>query len=345
MFNTIEDIAQDIIAVGFDHATADPIAAQSRPAVWLETRTVADEADIAPGATKLGGCPDLPQGVEWPIRAAYPNAAKTAQSYRDEAANPVKHWSWATPEDREIFARESLERAQRIETAQPLSFVAQINFAEMWAAGSLDPDFPRQGVLSLFYDLEEMPWGFDPQERVGFAVLFYEGSALLTRRKQPATLPKNYHLPPMACTAHASMTPLPLPMAQYDALDLPETVSQELWNTWWCSEDEHLIGSCDGKDWCCHRIGGWPTPIQGDMQTECALVHNGHYCGSGETYKDSALAAIRATATDWLLLAQIGTDDKGGMAWGDSGQIYLWIRRDDLIAQRFDQVHLILQCY
>jgi uncharacterized protein YwqG len=32
------------------------------------------------------------------------------------------------------------------------------------------------------------------------------------------------------------------------------------------------------------------------------------------------------------------------MGWGDEGQLYLWMRRDDLRARRFDRARLVLQC-
>jgi len=33
------------------------------------------------------------------------------------------------------------------------------------------------------------------------------------------------------------------------------------------------------------------------------------------------------------------------MMWGDNGQLYVWIRREDLIARRFEAARFILQCY
>ena len=81
------------------------------------------------------------------------------------------------------------------------------------------------------------------------------------------------------------------------------------------------------------------------MQLQCALVAAGRYCGAPDAYHDPALAQLRATAKDWLLLAQIGSDAGAGVMWGDSGCLYLWIKRDDLIARRFEAAHLILQCY
>jgi uncharacterized protein YwqG len=57
------------------------------------------------------------------------------------------------------------------------------------------------------------------------------------------------------------------------------------------------------------------------------------------------LAEIRATATDWMLLVQIGAGDKNDMSWGDNGQLYLWIRRGDLKARRFARAWLVYQCH
>lgn len=342
MFLTTEDIAQDIVNAGFERALADQLAAQAKPAVWLETRAVDDETAIAPGATKLGGRPDLPPGVAWPVRAAYSDAAEKAQGYRKVAADP-EGWPWAKPEQRERFRREWQEQAHRVETPQPLGFVAQINFADMWAAGPLDPDFPRRGVLSLFYDLNEMPWGLYSHERIGFAVLFHDADGPLTRLAPPAALPEEARLPPLAVTAHACMTPLPLNTAQYGTLGLSEEITGQLGDGWCWGDSDPFGPSAGGKTMNCHRVGGWPTPIEDDMQTRCALVHGGYR--RGDAYKDPALDPLRATATDWLLLAQIGTDDeKSALSWEDDGQLYLWIRRADLIARRFGQAHLVLQC-
>jgi uncharacterized protein YwqG len=80
------------------------------------------------------------------------------------------------------------------------------------------------------------------------------------------------------------------------------------------------------------------------MQSECALVAAGYGCGKWNS-DDARAEAARATADEWLLLAQIGTDRGAGIMWGDDGQLYLWIRRQDLVARRFEKARLILQCY
>ena len=81
------------------------------------------------------------------------------------------------------------------------------------------------------------------------------------------------------------------------------------------------------------------------MQIECALVSAGHSTGDAKAYRDPAMQSIRNTAPEWLLLAQIGTDEKANMMWGDSGQLYVWIRREELRARNFNKARIILQCY
>jgi hypothetical protein len=140
------------------------------------------------------------------------------------------------------------------------------------------------------------------------------------------------------------VTPPPIETADFQTLNLgKQTV--HAYSEWWWREGDDLLASEDGIDWKCHRVGGWPTPIQGDMQTECALVAAGYYCGNGDAYSAPETEAVRKTASEWLLLAQIGTDKGAQMMWGDSGQLYVWIRREDLVAGRFDAARLILQCY
>ena len=342
-----QEIARALEPVLEDAALAQQLAAQARPAVWLQTTAVEDEAEIASGSTKLGGCPDLPAGVAWPERGRYPDHEQRVKPHREDSLAPDSRWRWARPEQVQLFRKEALQHVARLESTFPLSFVAQINFAEARSAGTLDADFPESGLLSVFYDLMEQPWGFNPADACALKLIFSEGDAELERRPQPPALlelPDHCRLAPMACELHACITALPLESAQWDSQGLAlDEEQRDRFVEWWF-DDAQNAASSGGEDSGCHRIGGWPTPVQGDMQTKCALVAAGHYCGNGDAYADEATRAVRDTATQWLLLLQIGSDEKGGMGWGDEGQVYLWMRRDDLRARRFDRVRLVLQC-
>ena len=55
--------------------------------------------------------------------------------------------------------------------SRPLSFMAQINLKDI---ADLDEEnlLPKSGILSFFYELETMTWGFDPKDK-GSARVFY----------------------------------------------------------------------------------------------------------------------------------------------------------------------------
>jgi uncharacterized protein YwqG len=122
------------------------LAAAARHAMILEPGPVKEGADAPIGASRLGGTPDLPAGIPWPWRPALPDRTV----FKDHAARP-----W------------------------PLSFVAQIDFAEILSAGGLE-GFPSSGRLLFFCDPIET-WG-----TTGASVMFItEQTDRLGRRDFP----------------------------------------------------------------------------------------------------------------------------------------------------------------
>ncbi|MDJ0944452.1 MAG: YwqG family protein [Kiloniellales bacterium] len=332
-------------ARGFPEDLARRLAALARPGVWLETRKVEDEAEIALGATKFGGRPDLPAETSWPLRPTYADAEKRVARYREESEAPDSRWSWATAEQCQTFRDDYAQMMKVVEGPFPLQFLCQIDFAEMWSRGPLDPDFPKWGLLSVFYDVLEMPWGFDPADSAGWVVHFHDqGTEGLARRDFPqelAALDRYQPIAPLSCQGQACLMPLPVGSAVFRDLELTDGLRDLYYDWWW-----EVIDPEDGAEslWNFHLVGGWPVPIQGDMQTECALVSAGYYCGNADAFRAQDAAAVRATASEWILITQIGSDDKADMMWGDSGNLYVWIRREDLIARRFEAARVVLQC-
>lgn len=80
-----------------------------------------------------------------------------------------------------------------------------------------------------------------------------------------------------------------------------------------------------------HRVGGYALPKAGRVETEAARV-----LAPGDD--DASKAERRDLLNDLVLLAQIDSDGRAAMEWGDTGRLYWLIRRDDLEALRFDRV-------
>lgn len=95
-----------------------------------------DGDEIPVGASKYGGLPDLPEGTAWPMATAIRPHTPEGHKY-------------------------------------PLTFVAQINFAEASPFLGDDPAWPREGLLSFFFDAVCCPVGdHDRRETEGFRLIW-----------------------------------------------------------------------------------------------------------------------------------------------------------------------------
>lgn len=192
--------------------------------------------------------------------------------------------------------------------------------------------------MLFFYDVEDQPWGFDPNDATGWKGIFVEGSQPLARAPSEfepaepcalavetlASLPE----PSDSLVGHAFR---PLSSADDDA-DAYRAALEDL--------------SPFEGDEPRHQLLGHPHLIQNDMRRECALASNGINAGDEHGYRDPRAGELLANAAgEWRLLLQIDTDEAGpGWMWGDCGRLYFWIRRSDLAARAFDRVWCSLQC-
>jgi hypothetical protein len=349
-FTTQEGICEALSRTKFQEgkiteAEMRVVAAAAKPGIFLRTRVVADDFKIAVGATKLGGRPDLPAKMGWPMRPAYPDGAKRAASHREDAEQPDKYWSWAKPEDIAGFRRDFRQMCETVDQPFPLHFVGQINFADLARTGTGAWTLPRTGLLSIFWDILEYPGGFDPAGHAGTLVLYHDESLdQFERRDTPADLiaMERYGLVrPMTCVPESFIAPVPPGSATWMELGLPQHALDAYSS--WCNDLELMHPSEGGRDWRCHRVGGWPTPVQGPMQSLCAMVAAGIDCGSHAVFTALENQEIIQSGRDWVMIAQIGTDTKANLSWGDSGALYVWMHKTDLAARRFDKARIVVQ--
>lgn len=258
---------------------------------------------FSPAESKIGGKPDLPEGFVWP--------EFEGEGYLDD------------------------ETATR-----PLSFLAQINLRDI-ARFDKENLLPHTGVLSFFYDLITMKWGFDPLDKGSARVFYFPDESALSPTDFPQNLDKDAILPE-------------LEIGFEPHISLPDFDS--------CIINGDLDFDCDEYDDICSELGyeydglgdvtkllGYPDVIQSPMEEECERVTRGFKCGSPEDYAKTPAeekADIKRKAGEWVLLFQMGTITKGDyeLMFGDCGHIYFWIRKADLAARNFDNVWLILQC-
>lgn len=225
------------------------------------------------------------------------------------------------------------------DTNAPLSFIAQINFAETHPFDS-DGRLPERGMLYFFYDCsieDGMPWGFDPKDAAGKAVIYFDGDMEgLSRVDAPDELSEADYDGIFAGAALSFSESIDLPdpdSVQGDKLDLPEEAMETYW--------EALDDQAEEQP---NKLLGHSDNIQGAMELECELTYNKLYCGDESGYKQAQKLGIGAGAADWELLMQVDSNDDLGMMWGDCGKLYLWIRAQDLAARNFGASWLILQC-
>ena len=220
----------------------------------------------------------------------------------------------------------------------PLAFLAQFNLEKI-SKYDIEKSLPPSGMLYFFYDAEEQPWGFDPEDRGYWKVLYYESSKNLNRAEFPDNLHEDFRFIACALSFELDFT---LPLDDSPIIRVLQLSSKE--------RDLYFdlmmkVLELRKDDYPLNRLLGYPDQIQGEMQLECQLVSNGLYCGNSSGYNDPKAKELEKGASNWKLLFQLDSIDEAGMMWGDCGSLYFWIEEEALKNRDFENVWLILQCY
>jgi len=245
---------------------------------------------------------------------------------------------------------ESRRQAERYirSRAWPLSFVAQIDFAEVHAVHALH-GFPRAGRLSLFCDPLDWPWGTRADQARARAIFTETPVELLQRRRSPQeftdpaarqVMPSGYVFRPRALRPTAWLLPPTLAFArQQRSWAPPEWPLWEIYHQFWRDLYARHPETFGPRGEMIHQMGGAAFSIQDPVEAECAK-YNEHSPGQLDT-----TAEHLAYASEWQLVLQIDSDTEVGMYWGDVGRLYLCARKQDLAAHRFDRSWIVMQCY
>jgi uncharacterized protein YwqG len=211
-----------------------------------------------------------------------------------------------------------------------LAFLSRLSLPELHRAYPIDW-LPADGALLFFYDVDGQPWGFDPKDRGGWAVL---------------------HVPdlPDPLSPVGERTGVPHHNAAFRRVDvLPSFDRKVVADLKLSSKESDLYADLSDAVFAGqpqHQAGGYPSIIQGDeMEQEAQLASHGVYCGDGRYDTDSRVPSLAPGAANWRLLLQFDSDDALDLMWGDGGRLYFWVEADAALQRRFENTWLILQCH
>ncbi|MDQ0200767.1 YwqG family protein [Neobacillus ginsengisoli] len=197
-----------------------------------------------------------------------------------------------------------------------LWFIGQVNLKE---AKPYDKDnlLPDSGILYLFYDAFEQPWGIEEDEGC-FKVLYFDGDMTeLKRREYPEESKDDYPLNAYKVLFHNMYTISEHPE---NLIFENEEEEENFWNFRQAliqPEDE------EGNILPAHYMLGEPFNVQNDVFEE--LYDN---------------------EKEAVLLFQIDSDEEDlGVMWGDVGLLYFCIKKEELMRKQFDNVTFTLQCF
>lgn len=265
---------------------------------------IQDNAVYELGATRFGGQPDVPSDFIWP-------------TYMGESYDHVVK-------------------------ERPLSFLAQFNCAD-FAKYDTEHLLPDHGLLSFFYELDSMCWGFDPKDRGCARVYWFEDISALSAAEFPADMEEDFIMPMVKIVLSQKPS---YPSWQDFTEAFPDDDDDEAFNTAW----EELTGEDEDDLPDRSQLLGWADVIQNSMFEECDIASKGYYLGNPEGWrkipKDIRQEAEQTAKDRWMLLLQLDTVecDDFELMFGDCGHIYFYITKEDLKARRFDNIWLILQC-
>jgi uncharacterized protein YwqG len=336
-------------AAGLDEQAA-VLAEMASHCIILVPGPIEEASNTPVGASRLGGEPDMPPDIDWPVRPALESTADWSGPMPGSILLGPRHWlhrlfrtqRWKQASERWERARQA-ERHVR-NRAWPLSFVAQIDFAELHAEHALD-GFPPDGRLLLFCDPFDWPWGERGDQARARAVFTAGPAERLQRRHAPPefetpeareVMPRGFVFKPRALRPTAWLLPPPLRSRQLDRLSAAEPKAwkhdgpafaayHRFWDNLFAQHPD--VFAEQGE--MIHQVGGTAFSIQTPVEAEAAK-----FAGDASTMPDN-----------WQLILQISSDIDAGMEWGDVGRLYLSARKQDLIARRFEQCWIVMQCY
>jgi uncharacterized protein YwqG len=287
-------------------AEIEQILRHLAPQFWIAPGNGSTEPEYS---TRFGGVPDLPRGMDWPMRPVPVDLAARAQQLNGKFDWILRH----------------------LERELPYEFLAEIDLAEA-SAGDAELGLPLSGRLLFFWDgvgglmfseplYSRVLWDDTPREKLAPAII-PPVLEELERAYDPTGKYKKPYVYPSRAMRLQNILHLPFCDAR-EMLDDPALAArlEDLefricYNELLCGED----GMMERLDVCRrrHRLMGTPEPEQDDPRVD--LEQN--------------------ERADWQLLLQLDLADLAQQPLGE-GTVYFLIPRASLAARRFSDVRAV----
>ncbi|XUY27751.1 DUF1963 domain-containing protein [Agrobacterium sp. rho-8.1] len=294
------------------------ILATVKPAIEFVRRQKPDKS-LALGASKIGGCPDIPKRMAWPTRPSWSPSPGIVESVKYNGSLYSSLWRRAVSK---VF---------------PLAFFAQLDLDVMALQAGFDIDLPDRGMLYVFEDITAA--GADE----AYQILYINDAIDLVRHDPPEELitlsdAKDPSLPFAEQQMCEALEPYSLLTIPNHWLNSPVVNRSAMWSVLKHSNTADIASVDEVTDKNTapfgDRLGGWPEPIQQDPEVGFRRDRS-RYFEPG----DDEVRHLFSWAGEYFSGTGLMHHDLSG-----DGATYLMMRREDLLARRFEAVTAVYQC-
>ncbi len=223
-----------------------------------------------------------------------------------------------------------------------LDFLAQFNLEDI-AAFDIEKLLPPKGMLYFFYDEKQASWGNEPDDKDKFKVFFYdEDLSQLSVTLHPDKIKDHPYFKLCKLSFKTSL------MLPEDLFGLTENIygnklkeeNLEKYYKFLKAIENPNLKYIDSNT----KLLGYPNVIQNRMEEDCERAIQGFKYSTPFALMGIKYESIKKNTYDWTLLFQLASVDEAEMMWGDCGNLYFWIKKEDLKNQNFENCWQILQC-
>ena len=323
-FPSLADLEVSLTEVGL-RTELDDVVRDARPGIRFLRGKIQD-GRLLPGASKLGGFPDLPDSIPWPMGDPFPDAAQQA-AYLDEFHASRQSYGSPNPEWERNQGDVLIMRKAALFQPFPLAFAGQLNLQALSAQDGFDPVLPKQGLLSFFVDLRN-------QGHASIRVLWLDQpDATLRRRPHPQAL-VDYYNRENAIGGSPTMSGHAEALYPYSVLTINKDRPPSR-----AYQDEF-------EDWLEFEPRSPPPELPVDPSTEQTGRFLDHFCGWPYQIQDDPCNGMEGGPAQWQSLFTWTKESHGGCFMsaqlaGDA-LCYVIIPKNDLAAANFSGARIVV---